>query len=189
MGDDINDDEAFSPDEEAENSVTAFLKSLFRVDRYIAAAGFFIAVVHLILLRSVNLGLVLMFLVIPLAMLCLASCPTATFLQKKVAQSFLGLMAIGVALAPLREILPNMRAFNNIPPIPNRILTWYVGIYLFYLMNVIPLAAFGSALRKNLIGEKAAFTTFTCILGLFAWCVMGLSSLWVIALAMGFIKM
>jgi len=133
---------------------------------YEGVVALLVAVVHLILLRGVSVGLLLLFVVPPLAAFLLLHRTTAKG-ARRLALAFLLLVALGALVAPFPAILPKLGGVDQrLPPESDRLLTWYAVVYLLFFVGILPTYFLMANLRRHWRGEPAAVSRFTCYLGL-----------------------
>lgn len=133
-------------------------------------AALIYAVAHLAMLRNGDLRPVLLFLVPPLMAFGLLSAPKATPPARFAAKLFLGLVTVAIILAEQPFILQNMKPhFPGVPKAQDRILTFYTGAYLLFIMGFLPAFACGVSLYRHSRGEPAALAKPICYLGLVTW--------------------
>jgi hypothetical protein len=142
-----------------------------RLFRHLAWHGLFalaVAVGYLVLLRGLEPGIILLFGLPPTfaALFTSARYSPAT---RRIAWSFLGAVGLGALVAPLPTFFPNLRGFaGQLGPWQDRMLTWYVAVYLIWLAGVLPVYAFVGNLRAHWKGQPARLSRPTCYLGLLA---------------------
>jgi hypothetical protein len=133
---------------------------------YEGAAALLVAVVHLVLLRGVSVGLLQLFVAPPLAAFLLLQRSTAKGVRR-LALAFLLLVALGAVVAPFPAFLPRLGGVDQRLPVESdRLLTWYVAVYLLFFMGILPTCFFVTNLRRHWRGEPATVSRFTCYLGL-----------------------
>jgi hypothetical protein len=102
------------------------------------AVLFLAAVGRLFLVRGASLGGLLLFFGPPLFAYIYLVAPDGWVWTRRLAGSFFVSVAIGILLAPMHRILPRLNGFPNLPLTDNRLLSWYVCVYLAYLVGVLP---------------------------------------------------
>lgn len=128
------------------------------------------AVTHLAIFRNGDLRPVLLFLMPPLFAFGVLASSKATPPARFGAQLFLALVAIAIILAEQPSILQNMKPhFAGVPKAQDRILTFYMGAYLFFIMGILPGFAFGVSLYRHRRGEHAVLAEPICYVGLMTW--------------------
>lgn len=136
-------------------------------------AVFLGAVLRLFLLRDLE-GRVLFLFLVPPVFAFLFKHRSSRRSTRIVAVSFLTVVSLGEGLSYLPELFPQMGGVDRrLPPSQDRLLTWYVVVYLLYLFLVVPLFLFVRALVDRARQQPAEFTRFTCVLGLIACAVVG----------------
>lgn len=136
-------------------------------------AALIYAVAHLGMLRNGDLRPVLLFLVPPLLAFGILSSPKATRPTRFAAQIFLVLATIAIILAEQPFILQNMKPhFPGVPKDQDRILTFYTGAYLLFIMGFLPPFACGVSLYRHSRGERAALAKPICYLSLVTWLLL-----------------
>ncbi len=127
----------------------------------------FAVVAQFAVVRGFHPALILLFGV-PTAIAALHSLSPLPSRGRFLANLFLGLIGFGIAIAHVPRLFPDLGDMNaNLPLAQRRILMWYLGVYLIYALGVVPFHVFTKALAQHKAGEPAAFSRFTCYLGLF----------------------
>lgn len=140
---------------------------LWLVASLVYAAG------HLIILRNGDARVVLLFLVPPILAFGILSSPKSSRPMRFAAQLFLGLVAVAIILSEQPLILQNMRPlFPGVPRAQDRVLTFYSGAYLLFIMGFLPGYVFIVSLYRHSRGEVASLTKPTCYLGLATWLLL-----------------
>lgn len=129
---------------------------------------FLLAVGRLFLL-DLKLAAILLFIVPPSFAYMFSRAPNVSVWTARLAASFLVLIGVGVILAEFNLVPAWFNHFPKLPAAENRILSWYVTIYLTYLMVLLPPYAFGRTLWLHAHNEPADLSKFTCWLGLGTW--------------------
>jgi hypothetical protein len=130
-----------------------------------------VAVFHLIILRGLDVGALLLFGVPPLLAFTFLQSTTAA--PRRIALAFLLLVGVGACIAPLPAIFPKLGGFDPRLPIEaNRLLAWYAAVYLLFIFGVVPTWLFVSSLYNHRTGRPAQFSRFTCYIGLFTVALM-----------------
>ena len=152
------------------------------IRRFVAGAGHVImydglgalafAVVQLLWLRGLDIRIFLLFGAPPfLAVMILRRGETAA--GRRLAAAFLIAIGVGGIVAHVPALFPKLHAgFPGLAQAQDRLLSWYTAIYCLFFTTVCPLVLFTRDLRAHRRGEKATFSRFTCILGLFAASLM-----------------
>lgn len=143
---------------------------------YWSAAAFLIAVVRLLLIRGVGINTLTLFLFPPFMAFAFQYSERRS--TRIVAALFLTLVDFGVAIGPIPWVFPNLHPIDGrLSPADNRTLGWYVLAYLIYIFAVLPPFLFGRGLlsRQRKPGD---FSTFTNVLGLVAWVLIGPLMVW-----------
>jgi hypothetical protein len=131
------------------------------------------AVAHLAVFRNGDLRPVLLFLVPPLFAFGTLASPKATPPARFAAKLFLGLVTLAIILAEQPFILQNMKPqFPGVPNTQDRILTFYTGAYLLFIMGILPGFACGVSLYRHARGEHATLAKPICYLGLGTWLLL-----------------
>lgn len=152
---------------------------------YWTIAAFVAAVLGLMRLRGVDFGTLILFLAPPTAALFWRQHSTRQS-TRVLCVLFLSLIDVGVALADVEALLPNLGGVDRaLSPTHDRILTWYVLVYLLFLTLALPLVLFARGLLDHHSGRPAQFSKPTCVLGLFACLVVGPSMMAVSAATLG----
>lgn len=140
---------------------------------YWTAAVFIAAVLRLFFLHGLDLRVFGLFLIPPVVALLMERV-SIRLSTRVLAASFLTLVNIGVALAPVDRLFPNLGGVHpGLSPENDRILTWYCVVYLMYFFLVMPLVFFTRGLADHFAGRKADLSVFTCALGLGACLFVG----------------
>jgi hypothetical protein len=125
-----------------------------------------VAVGSLVLLRGLDLGMILLF-GLPPVVAGLFTRPRFSRGTRGVAWSFLGAVGIGAVLAQFPQLLPHLGGFDpRLAPWQDRMLTWYAGVYIVWLVLVLPAKFFLGELNAHKRGEAVHVSPFTCYLGL-----------------------
>jgi hypothetical protein len=143
---------------------------------YWSAAAFLIAVIRLLLIQGIALSTLMLFL-FP-SFLAVAFQLSDRRSTRVVATLFLTLVDIGVAIGPIPWVFPGLHPVDaRLSQADNRTLAWYVLMYLLYIFAVLPPFLFGRGLfsRKRKPGD---FSTFTNVVGLVAWVLIGPLMVW-----------
>ena len=137
----------------------------------LAAITFVPAVLHLLLLRKFNPGVLVLFLLPPTV--AAVSWKTGRLSSTRVlGAGFLLLLLIGDAIAPFHGVLSRMNCFPELPLTGNRVLSWYGAVYLLYAIVILPPPLFIRPLIQRKCGEEPYFSWPTCCLGLLCWLIM-----------------
>lgn len=83
--------------------------------------------------------------------------------------AFLVLVDIGVIFAPAHQIFPWLNFFPEISQTRNRILSWYILVYVTLQFGVAPPIAFVRSLRTAWHGGKPSLATWICVFGFAVW--------------------
>ena len=83
--------------------------------------------------------------------------------------AFLVLVDLGVIFAPAHQIFPRLNFFPEISRTQNRILSWYIVVYVTLQFGVAPPIAFVRSLRTAWRGGKPALATWICVFGFAVW--------------------
>ncbi len=133
---------------------------------YKGVMALLVAVVHLVQLRGVSAGMLLLFVAPPLAALLLLHHATAKG-ARRLAVAFLLLVSVGAVVAPFPAILPKLGGMDpRLPAESNRLLTWYAVVYLLFFLGIGPTWFLVGNLRRHRRGEPVAISRLTCYLGL-----------------------
>jgi len=139
---------------------------------YWSTAAFLLAVARLLLIRGLNAGSLILFLFPPLMALVFRGSDRRS--TRVMAALFLTLIDFGVLIGPIPWLFPGLQPIDRgLSATDNRVLAWYVGMYIFYLFVLLPPLIFGRGLLRR-YRRKGDFSTFTNVLGLVAWVIMGL---------------
>ena len=133
---------------------------------YWTIAAFLVAVIQLFLLRGLDVRILLLFLVPPFIAFVYrhASDRPSTRAVAAVSRT---LFAAGVTLSMTKDVFPELGGVDpDLSAKHDRILAWYVIVYLMYVGAVLPLVLFIRALVDHRRKRKAEFSKTTCILGL-----------------------
>ena len=83
------------------------------------------------------------------------------------ARSFLLAIGIGSLLAAFPQVFPALGGFaKGIGGYTDRVLSFYIGIYLGWAFGVVPITLFRDSLSAASRGETPQFSKTTCYLGL-----------------------
>ena len=94
--------------------------------------------------------------------------------------TFLILVDLGVIIAPEQQILPKLNMFPQIPRTQNRILSWYILVYISLQFVALPPVAFFRSLRTAWRGNQPTLSPWICLLGFAVWIlVVTIFTLWV----------
>jgi hypothetical protein len=149
------------------------LQSLKNAHRLWLALAFLYAVAHLLLLRKADPRVALLFLVPPTIAFLILSFAKPGRASRFVCRLFLAMVTMAILLGEFRAFLPNLQPqFPGVPQQQDRILTFYVGVYLFFILGFLPPFVFALSLRRHSRGEPAELSQATCILGFMTWALM-----------------
>ncbi len=133
---------------------------------YKGVVALLVAVVHLVQLRGISAGVLLLFAAPPLAALLLLHRATTKGVRR-LAVAFLLLVSVGAVVAPFPAILPKLGGLDpRLPAESNRLLTWYCVVYVLFFVGICPTWFLVGNLRRHRRGEPAAVSRLTCYLGL-----------------------
>ena len=131
-----------------------------------------LAIVHLILLQGVSVGALWLFVLPPLVAVAMLRRSTAKG-ERRLALVFLFLVALGAAVAPFPDILPKLGGVDRrLPAESDRLLTWYLVVYLLFFVGIMPARFLAANLRRHRRGEPAEISRFTCYLGVLTLALM-----------------
>jgi hypothetical protein len=103
----------------------------------------------------------------------LHTAPRWTKATQRVAWGFLVAIGVGIFVARMPHFFPKLARFDQRLPLwQDRLLMWYAGVYLVWVIGVLPAHLFLGNLRVHRRGEPAQFSKFTCYLGLLAASLM-----------------
>jgi hypothetical protein len=149
-------------------------------------AALFVSAWSLALLRGLDLRIVLLF-GLPPVFAGLHTGSNSSRATRRVAWAFLVLVSLGYVVAHVPQLFPNLGGVERrLEPWQDRMLTWYVAVYLTWIFGVLPAHLFLGSLRAHRQGERAPFSRFTCRLGLFAAALCCLSLPGFLASLLGF---
>jgi hypothetical protein len=149
-----------------------FLKLFENVHNIWLIIAFIFAVGNLFLLQNADKSILILFLLPPLYAILVLGSPTSAFSKRALASLFLFCISVGIIIGPFHDILPNINKFPKLPLTQNRILSFYLDIYLLFLFAIIPPCMFVGSLLRHKQGQPAKFSKFTCYFGLFAWILL-----------------
>jgi hypothetical protein len=146
-----------------------------RLHHVALVAVFLTAVGRLFFVRGFSLGGLVLFCEPPLFAYVYLRVPDTSVWTRRLAWSFFALIAIGILLAPIQGILPRLNCFPDLPRTENRLLSWYMAVYMFYMPGILPpyIAVRNLWLRSH--ERPADFSRPTCWLILFAWSLLMLA--------------
>lgn len=127
-------------------------------------ALFLFAVATLVYYRGFDPSIILMFVLPLMGAFAFSESEIPSYRYSAIA--FLALVNVGVVIARTEWLFPDLEMDDQLPPVPNRILAWYGGLYLLYLFSVVPLVVFGGFLIQHSKGKNPGWSRFTCIIGL-----------------------
>lgn len=139
---------------------------------YWTVAVFLAAVVRVFLLKGLDLRVFVLFLLPPF-FAYIHALKSERRSTQIVAAAFLTAIDFGIALAPVTWLFPKLDLMGNLSSHDNRLLSWYLVVYLLYVFEVLPLFLFIRTIRDHWLKRKAMLSKFTCILGLVAWLIIG----------------
>src|SRR6266851_3955007 len=106
-----------------------------RILRHLAGHGIIVlmvAVAFLVLLRGLNVGIILLFVLPPLFAM-LHTRPTFSAATRWVAWAFLGAVGLGSLIAPFPQLFPKLGGVaQQLAPWQDRMLAWYTAVYLLW---------------------------------------------------------
>ena len=127
---------------------------------------------QLVIVRGASWSLLLPLLMPAfLAIACINS-PGSAKPTRLVAWIFLLVIAAGIAIAPLHDVLPRLSGMPDLQPTEGRLLTWYMASYCFFGLVILPPYLFSRPLYLARRGMPMYFSRFTCYLGLFTWTLL-----------------
>ena len=145
-----------------------------RINLLWTAVAFFLAVIQACLvLSSMSLGALALFVIPPVISFMIVISPGMTRMARFLASFILATVEAAVFLAPLTWVFPNFSTKSPLPLEQARILGFYLMGWLFFIFVLLPPCIFGRSLIRRFQKKPASFSTFTCILGLFAWLLVG----------------
>jgi hypothetical protein len=151
-------------------------KSLYQLltsfHHYGLALTFIFTVSNLFILQNRSPGVILLFILPPSCALLLLDSSRASRMSKILAISFLCCIGICIELALIQTLLPKFNFFPQLPRTQSRILSFYVAVYLFYFLVLLPPICFGRSLYLKKVGEQPYLHPNICYLGLFSWGVL-----------------
>jgi hypothetical protein len=128
-------------------------------------AALSVAVFHLTLLRGLRLWPLATFVAPPA--IAFAIFHRGGTGPRRIALAFLILVAAGALVAPLPALFPKLGGVDRgLPVEADRLLTWYLAVYLLFITGVVPVWAFVSSIQLHRAGREAQLSSFTCYLGL-----------------------
>lgn len=149
------------------------LRSLENAHHLWLALAFLFAVANLFLLRNADPRVVLLFLVPPTLAFLILSSPNPGRASRFACRLFLGMVTTAIVLGEFRALIPNLRPlFPGVPQQQDRILTFYVGVYLVFYLVLLPPYVFVISLRRHGRAEAVTLSRSTCILGLMTWALL-----------------
>lgn len=145
-----------------------------------------IAVVFLVLLRGLDPRIFLLFGLPPL-FAALHTAPQFSPRTRGVAWTFLGALGLGSVIAFESQVFPNLGGVDaRLERWQDRMLAWYIAIYINWLAGVLPIHVFVGSLKAKRRGEPTEFSRFTCYLGLSTVPLLWPGLLWVLIRFLGF---
>ena len=138
---------------------------------YWSAAAFLIAVIRLLLIWGIDLRTLVLFLFPPFVAVVFRYSDRKS--TQILASLFLTLVDFGVVIGPIPWFFPELLPIDaRLSQADNRALGWYVSMYLFYIFVILPPFLFGRGLLSR-HRKPGDFSTFTNVLGLVAWLLIG----------------
>ena len=135
-------------------------------------AVFLAAIAQLFLIRSLDIRILLLFLLPPLLAFAFKH-SSERHSSRLVAALFLTSVSMGEILAHLPSLFPELGGVDSrLAPEQDRMLAWYVAVYLLYALMVLPLFLFIRGLIDHRRQRVAQFSRFTCVLGVLACLVV-----------------
>ena|SRR5215469_12368317 len=133
------------------------------------AVAFLLSVARLFVINGCDLRVLGMFVFPPfVAFTACVSTKTSRW-TARVGGSFLVLIGLGVILSSFDLLPAVLNQFPKLPRADNRLLSWYLWVYLLYIAAILPPYAFGRSLWHHRRGEVAELSPFVCWFGLVAW--------------------
>ena len=106
------------------------------------------------------------------------------------ALAFLLLLGIGVLVAHVPAIFPNMpRVDNRLPAAADRLLAWNNVVYVVFALGVVPVRMFVDNLLRHRRGDRASISPPTCYLGLATTALLWCGMPYLIGVMLGFWKL
>ena len=125
-----------------------------------------IAIAALIVLRGFDPRIILLF-GFPPTFAALHTSAKFSRATRWVAWAFLGMVGLGSFVAHFPAMFPKLGGVApQLALWQDRMLTWYVGMYIVWLFGVLPIHLFCGSLRAHRKGRLAPFSRPTCYLGL-----------------------
>lgn len=139
----------------------------------------FAIVVLLIAVRGFDVRQLLLF-VVPVLLALLMSSKQPPTRGTALAKVFLSFLAFGLLVAKLPWLFPKL---GGVDPLlaaeSDRLLAWYLAVYLPFFSFVVPCHYFTSELQQHRLGKPASLSRFTCRLGLATAFVLAPGMMWV----------
>jgi hypothetical protein len=133
------------------------------------AAIFLAAVGRLFFVQGFSLGVLILFCEPPLFAYVYLRAPDTSVWTRRLAWLFFALIGVGILLAPMQGVLPRLNCFPKLPRTENRLLSWYMAVYLFYMPGVLPPYIALRNLWLQWHRKPVEFSRPTCWLMLFVW--------------------
>ncbi|HXT60370.1 MAG TPA: hypothetical protein VN699_17135 [Pirellulales bacterium] len=144
-------------------------ESAERLHHAALAAAFLAAVGRLMFVQGAPLRVLWLFGMPPLFAYCVLRSQRSSPGARLLAWLFFALIAMGVLLAPMQRLLPWLNGFPQLPAAENRLLSWYLGVYLAYFLGILPPYISVRNLRQHARGQDVDFGPPTCWPMLFTW--------------------
>lgn len=191
-----SDDEEFATPHAEPPSFVQSVHSIANRFHTLWLSGLFVAaVVHAMWLSrgqpAQALGALLFNYIVPLTLAWVTiKSRTATPMDRSLAYLFLILIGLGIIIAPFPALFPNMMIVKRqLPAVQNRIVAWYLMVFLLYLMVILPPYLFAKSLARHGRGESAMFSGPTCVLGFVTWLLACPGFLWLSCVFLGLAKL
>lgn len=140
---------------------------------YWTIAAYLTAVLELFLLRGLDFRALVFFLIPPSVVFYWRNCSERAS-TRLLSALFLSLIGAGVSLAKIERLFPNLGGVDGgLSPAHDRILSWYMTVYILYVTFLLPLLLFGRGLLDHRNRRAPMFSKFTCVLGLIACFIVG----------------
>jgi hypothetical protein len=153
--------------------ILAILKPISVLEWWTIAV-FLGAIGQLLMIRGLDVKILLLFFYPPFLALVfenLAQRKSSRF----IAALFLTMLSLGEIPMRFPRLFPNLGkgGESQLAPEYNRLLAWYIIVYLLYVFLLLPLFLFTRGLIDHKRKRPAQFSKFTCVLGLFTCLVVG----------------
>lgn len=163
--------------------VTSHLNQVLTITLFLLIVG------QLAELRELELRGILLFVAPVLVAFFMSSHPKDPG-GRAVANSFLATLSLGLIVARYPWLMPALGGIEkNLPPVADRTLAWYVGVYLVFFTIVIPINAARRQLERHRMGEPITLSPPVCWLILSVGVPMGVGVSLVSLSFLGFVPL